>query len=220
MKGYVLVSIVPLALTVFACAPAPVSQQPVTETPREATYSMMSTATPTTTPPLISTPTDTPMPTLRHIPTATRTATPVLPTATLPASMPTHIPMPTLIHIPTATRTPTPVLPTATLPAQEILVPEFVWRTDFEDGVAQFNGSGVDHYAENENSYYEIVEDPTGSGRGRVRRAIIEGPPPRIAATGNGDVHRAYPDVYWNFIPDRLGANLIYGLIQLDFGQP
>ncbi|OGF99793.1 hypothetical protein A2153_04005 [Candidatus Gottesmanbacteria bacterium RBG_16_38_7b] len=94
------------------------------------------------------------------------------------------------------------------------LLPEFhpeatkpFWGVDFENGVTSglfrrqgFNGSGTEHWLENQNSKWEIVPDPVNSGRGKVLQAVASGPPPIHESTGNGDTHRAYPDLYeWDY---------------------
>lgn len=130
-------------------------------------------------------PTATPQPQVTlSMPTVTMTST-LTPTAT---NTSTRTPTQTLTPLPTAT--PQPV---------------FHWGTDFENGYNDFYkaGGGDGSHRFGQFSYAEIVPDPTGSGRGKVYRGVVNGtPPPTPIAPIPGHTidgkHRAYPDLYFS----------------------
>jgi hypothetical protein len=129
------------------------------------------------------------------------------PSRTTTAAPSTRTPTPTLTITITPSNTPTPSLtPTKTL------VPNLTWAPDFEkvrtgrvDGSGSiesqrviqdvydlgFTYAGEDRV--NATSYYEFVDDPTGEGRGRIYRGVVDhGPPPEDIG-----VHRPHIDKHF-----------------------
>jgi hypothetical protein len=75
---------------------------------------------------------------------------------------------------------------------------------DFERGLGSFTDDGS--RSTGPTSRYEIVGDPTGSGRGSLFRAIVSGPPPDQPGNFGADqvlLHRDYASV---FMPLQAGA--------------
>ncbi len=99
---------------------------------------------------------------------------------------------------PTATEVRPTRAPTATPTMTEIpRVAKFEWGTDFENGLSGFTYDAVRRV--DANSYFDIIDDPTGSGRGKVYRGIVNGSPPNLPQNNNGTHHRPYPDIYFPY---------------------
>ncbi|MBI4738592.1 hypothetical protein HY772_03375 [Candidatus Woesearchaeota archaeon] len=119
------------------------------------------------------------------------------PSATL---APTNTPLPTNTLAPTATSTTTPTITPAPTPTSTPLPtatpkPRFQWVTNFDNGLSGFGYDAIRRV--DSNSFFEIVDDPTGSKRGKVYRGIVKGAPPNLPQAGGK--HRPYPDTYYSF---------------------
>lgn len=135
------------------------------------------TLTPTPSP----TPSHTPTPTYTFTPTATGTATPTA-TATFTLT-PTRTRTPTMT--PTRTETPTPT---------ETPRPNIIFQDDFENGLIVTPGN-PDHWNNliQQGARVELIDDPTGSGRGKVLKGFVFGDAP----LDQGEYkRRGYPDWY------------------------
>lgn len=117
----------------------------------------------------------------------TRTPTPTLTLSPTATSTETEEPTPTMTMIPSASPSPT-----------ETPIPTFQWSSGFENGLGGWNYDGKNRM-QKPVSYYEIVDDPTGSGRGKVYMGLVDGDPPNLPETQNGEKHRPYPDIFFPF---------------------
>ena len=127
-------------------------------------------------------------PTLMTAPSFTPTFTPQLsPSVTATVTL-------TPTNTSTATHTATPS-PTATLPPTETPFPRFLFERDYDDGLAGFD------YINQKGAKVELIEDPTGSGRGKVLKGSIAGVPQeediyfqfRRGSPGKGFPFQAFP---------------------------
>lgn len=126
-------------------------------------------------------------------------------TATATATLtPVATPTPTPVLSPTRTQTETPTATTTT--PTETPLPVFSFQPDFDEvhpsvvpGVfAEIYQLGYTYAGEervNEYSYYGLIDDPTGSGRGVVYQGVVSGGPPPVAPeTQDGHRHRPHVD--------------------------
>jgi len=110
---------------------------------------------------------------------------------------PTPTPTATVTPQPTETRTPTATATTATLTSEFSKPPKFEWSVSFDNGVNEFTYDGKDRLGPT--STYDIIDDPTGSGKGKVYRGVVTGPPPVLPGTDNGKRHRPYPTIFFPY---------------------
>lgn len=143
------------------------------------------------------------------VPTPSRTSSPSA-TSTVTLT-PTSTSTPTLTRTPTETATQTPTFTpteTTTPTPTETLVPKIIFHDDFEHGL-QYGSKNWGNAIKSAGSY-EIIDDPTNSGKGKVLKCFPLGSP----KLDNGEYRRrGYPDKYtgWAF-PKNIKAPCYIGV--------